>query len=112
MSLIQYLLRSGANPNYIYSPEQNRTYPFDLNGTAIDQIAYELVPGTGLDLTETIYRSIVDEGGVFSRPIDELTGIHPHYRFRRFRLQVQRLRRFPEQLESKEKAIALEDIPG
>lgn len=103
LSLIRYLLDSGATPNTIRSPDP--TYMRNTSGgTALDMFAESLTGPhhnmrTDNDIGHAIYLSLVDNGGEFSKPLDFLTDMVPTFWFGAFETQIVQLQKFGELVE-------------
>lgn len=102
LSLVQFLLDNGANPNAICS--HSTSYYGASQGTALDLFAGQLMSRSGnIVFDEDIASSLVDklanEGAEFSRPLKTSAGHVSHCLSQRFEIEIGELKQFPEQIE-------------
>ncbi|KAF4628551.1 hypothetical protein G7Y89_g9601 [Cudoniella acicularis] len=106
ISLIQFLLNSGVDPNVI-SIDNSTDWdnPAATIGTALDVFAPKMADlNTRISAKEeirntAIYKKLADNGCEFSQPLSSINQKHPYYQFEYFQEQVLQLRRFSEQIE-------------
>ncbi|KAH7149848.1 hypothetical protein B0J13DRAFT_660603 [Dactylonectria estremocensis] len=102
LSLIRYLLDSGANPNVLQSPNKADFFVMG-GGTALDMSAWSFVSATNRQTRTTFghatYLQLVKDGGYFSRAIDGPKRRHPIHWFQNFKTEFRIFQQFAEQSE-------------
>lgn len=104
LSLIQFLLDNGANPNVIWN-HTIRDYGASP-GTALDSFVGELLTKSAhrvvdVEISNALIGKLAREGAEFSRPLQTAARLHPHYLSQHFQAEIEELQLFPEQIEGK-----------
>lgn len=104
LSLIQFLLDHGANPNTICS--HNASCYGASQGTALDLFAGELSGHAPLlvfdeEIGNSLLEKLANEGAEFSKPLRTGARFHTTHLSRHFQAEIEELRLFPEQIEGK-----------
>jgi hypothetical protein len=104
VSLIQYLLDKGADPNMIRSSAAGELSDRcdDSGGTTLDQFVTkrkyhfsQYYSSRGMN----IFKKLEAAGAEFSKPMVLATWQHPHFRCREFVRQVQQFTIFQDQID-------------
>lgn len=104
MSLIQFLLDRGANPNIISSPvsEGFTVWHDRVGGTIFDQFAIELVIFShkpSARVHSTIFKRLEAAGSEFSKPLDLIRRVYSPFRCDFFDAQARAFAKFEDQID-------------
>jgi hypothetical protein len=104
--LVQFLLDMGADPNVLRAPthDDSLQYQGDCQGTTCDQLAEPIALGLSSHFPESpqlldIFERITDAGGHSTRPY--VRNIVPSFRCLHFPLEIEHLKIFEDQIDSK-----------
>lgn len=104
VSLAQFLLDNGANPN-VFCCHTSERYGAS-HGTALDLFAGELVnPWRKItaekEVGNLLLQKLTEEGAEFSRPLRTAARTDPLYLPRHFQVEMVELQLLPEQIEGR-----------
>lgn len=103
MSLIQFLLDKGADPNILSSPGamESSGWIDHVGGTIFDEFSYMLVKAPRFDQPRrlTIFKRLAAAGSEFSKPFKTESRMHPLLRYLIFTDEVQKFIDFEDQID-------------